>query len=101
MLWLRSTVQEFFSSVNWENRPLQVVDSQDLFSNHAEPDAAPGGTAKPLLKLDMKLSVNQFFDIFPWEGQPAIAEPISLTDLPLGDDTVDDEVTLDDFFGGL
>jgi hypothetical protein len=100
-LWLRSSVQEFFSSVNWENRPLQVVEPEDLFSSHHESTASQAQSERQSSGLDMTLSVSQFFDVFPWDGKPAIAEPIALSNLSLEDEEPEEEITLDDFFGGL
>lgn len=99
MLLLRSTVHEFFSSVNWENRPLQPVESQPLLENHTASNAVQTNTTHAPLGLDLTMSVNTFFDVFPWDGKPTIAEPIAADVLPLEED--DDEVTLDDFFGQL
>ena len=100
-LWLRSSVQDFFSAVNWENRPLQVVEPQEQLSDSQEAIAPNGSDDIGLIGLDMKMSVRTFFDTFPWDGKPAIAEPIVLSDLSLEEADREEGITLDDFFGGL
>ncbi len=99
-LWLRSTVEEFFSSVNWDDRPIEVVESKALLENAlastTHSDVAEGAH----LSLSLAMSVNAFFDAFPWEGQPMIAAPIPVhnTALKEPEDDVND-ITLDDFSG--
>jgi hypothetical protein len=90
-IWLQQTVQQFFSSFNWED---QLPEVQELRAasqaDHAEP-------------LSLKLTVSQFFGAINWEGNHAIATPIN-SELTFIKDRLaidilpnDDGFTLDDF----
>ncbi len=77
--WLESSVQEFFSALNWEDLPLDIQHGEvtSQYSN------AP---------LSLDLSVSRFFAAINWEGA-AIAAPVSAITQP----TSADRFTLDDF----
>ncbi len=77
--WLQSSVREFFSQFNWDDRPLAL---QDLSSDPVSPQP---------LSLDM--SVSYYFSAIDWEGS-AIAAPIPVSDLPPAPSS---NLTLDDF----
>ncbi|UBF26574.1 hypothetical protein K9N68_00740 [Kovacikia minuta CCNUW1] len=62
--WLQSTVQQFFTALNWEDSPPEVQE--------VKISAAQLGNAGP---LSLSLSVSQFFSALNWEGT-AIAAPI-------------------------
>lgn len=97
-VWLRSTVEEFFSSVNWDDRPVEVVEPKALVEDASDPEtlAQPVSSHHP---LSLSMSVNDFFDQFPWEGQPIIAAPLPVNEAsPEADDDAND-ITLDDFSG--
>lgn len=94
--WLTSTVEEFFSSVNWDDRPLEVVTPTLLFDDttlNSEPSASAA-----TISLSLTMSVSEFFDAFPWEGQPIIAAPIPVQETSPDDPPEDvNDVTLEDF----
>jgi len=97
--WLKSTVEEFFSTVNWDDRPIEVVKpqqlSEEISSSASTATPAPGGPS-----LSITLSVSEFFDAFPWEGQPTIAAPIPVQNMvPQETEEGVNDITLDDFSG--
>lgn len=77
--WLQSSVREFFSQLNWDDRPLNL---QDIAVDPVSPQP---------LSLDM--SVSYYFSAIDWEGS-AIAAPIAIPDLPSAPAR---DLTLDDF----
>lgn len=77
--WLQSSVREFFSQLNWDDRPLNL---QNIAVDSVSPQP---------LSLDM--SVSYYFSAIDWEGS-AIAAPISIPDLPSAPSR---DLTLDDF----
>jgi hypothetical protein len=83
--WLQSSVQSFFSTINWEDSPPEV---QQIKQN-AMPST--GATATP---ISMAMSVNQFFAAINWDNA-AIAAPVQqATSLSQPKPS---EITLDDF----
>jgi len=78
--WLYSSVQEFFSTLNWEDLP---PDPQPIGEVTLQYSDAP-------LRLD--LSVSNFFAAINWEGA-AIAAAVSAQPQP----TSAESFTLDDF----
>lgn len=79
--WLRSSVQQFFTAINWDDQPLESQTSKaTLFDNSDAP-------------LSLTLSVSQFFAAINWSGTTiaASAPPQSVTPPPA------DDLTLDDF----
>ncbi|MGB3493371.1 MAG: hypothetical protein WBA57_11620 [Elainellaceae cyanobacterium] len=92
-LWLRSSVEKFFSTINWDDRPLEVKSEASAPELEQSDQAViPNGVAQ----LSMALSVKQFFDLFPWEGQPVIAAPLAV-ETTITDEVTGDDITLDDF----
>lgn len=89
-LWLRSTVEEFFSAINWDDRPIEPAPSV------SKVDSEPAASSAAHTPLSMTMSVSQFFTLFPWDGQRAIAAPLSVT-MPLPNTTEGADITLDDF----
>ena len=98
--WLRSTVEEFFSSVNWDDRPIEVIEpTQNLEESSTSHSGQSLGTP-PRSGLSLTMSVSTFFDAFPWEGQPVIAEPLSVQETAAEEPEEDsNDITLDDFSG--
>jgi hypothetical protein len=62
--WLQSSVQSFFTALNWEDSPPEVQEAKIA-------SAQPGNTDP----LSLTLSVSQFFAALNWDGT-AIAAPI-------------------------
>ncbi|MBF2074432.1 MAG: hypothetical protein IGS50_11820 [Synechococcales cyanobacterium C42_A2020_086] len=86
-LWLRQSVEQFFSHCNWDNHP------PDL---QAWQQSAGLGNPEPLSLL---LTVQQFLSAVNWEGTQ-IAAPLPVApnvNAPADQDT--DALTLDDFSG--
>ncbi len=78
--WLQSSVQEFFSTLNWEDSSL---DTQQMNQVTSQDSDAP---------LSLDLSVSNFFTAVNWEGA-AIAAAVSAQPQP----TSPESFTLDDF----
>lgn len=78
--WLESSVQEFFSALNWEDLPPTIQRAGQDTSQYSD---AP---------LSLDLSVSRFFAAVNWEGA-AIAAPVSVPT----QSTSTDSFTLDDF----
>lgn len=93
--WLKTTVQQFFQGINWENRP-QSQSTAPAPSAKAAPTVAPVAPVAP----DMTASVSQFFGAIAWDGTPAIAAPIPVEE-PAAPPSAEKNVTLDDFFGSF
>lgn len=81
--WLILTVQQFFSTVNWDDQPLAV---QELKRTSMQ-------TGGP---LSLTLTVSQFMSAFPWDGK-AIAAPVALEEPPPVAETKGPDLTVDDF----
>lgn len=81
-VWLQSTVQAFFSAINWDDHAL-APPSSDSVATSGKPET---------LSLDM--SVSRFFAGFNWDGN-AIAAPTQIEELPKAKQK--QEFTLDDF----
>lgn len=77
--WLQSSVREFFSQFNWDDRPLNLQ------------AAALDPVSPQPLSLDM--SVSYYFSAIDWEGS-AIAAPIPISEPP---PAPSNDLTLDDF----
>lgn len=80
--WLQSSVQDFFSAFNWEDRP------PEIYASSSGQDSG---------ELSLSLSVSQFFAAVSWEGRPAIAAPL-LPDVSELESPPPNDLTLDDFF---
>ncbi|MBE9178899.1 hypothetical protein IQ268_10035 [Oculatella sp. LEGE 06141] len=80
-VWLRASVQEFFTTFNWDDSPPEV---QELKLNAME-EGTP---------LSMTLSVSQFFGAVAWDGAAIAAPPLSDSPTVLTDAK---DFTLDDF----
>jgi len=78
--WLQSSVQEFFSTLNWEDLPPNIQQIGEVTSQYSD---AP---------LSLDLSVSRFFAAINWEGA-AIAAAVST---PTQSSSAD-SFTLDDF----
>ena len=78
--WLHASVQEFFSTLNWEDLP---PNTQQVGQVTPQCSDAP---------LSLDLSVSQFFAAVNWEGT-AIAAPVSAPTQP----TSAESFTLDNF----
>ncbi|MBM0741467.1 hypothetical protein JOY44_07540 [Phormidium sp. CLA17] len=80
--WLHSSVQEFFSTLNWEDLPPDTQQMGQVTSQYSD---AP---------LSLNLSVSSFFAAVNWEGA-TIAAPVSV---PIQSSPANN-FTLDDFSG--
>lgn len=77
--WLQSSVQDFFSQLNWDDAPLALEQNNPV----AEVVDAP---------LSLEMSVTRFFAAFNWDGS-AIAAPVTVEPpkpTSKGDFTLDD-----------
>lgn len=82
--WLQSSVQKFFTGINWDDNPPEVQKAKIASS---EP-----GNAGP---LNLTMPVNQFFATFNWDGSAiagAVPQQQSFSQTPKPN-----EITLDDF----
>lgn len=82
--WLKQTVEQFFSHVNWEDQPPEIQ-----ILRHT---AAPGQAQS----LSLLLTVNQFLSAINWEGG-AVAQPIKPAVEPSGSTQQPNAFTLEDF----
>ena len=83
--WWQASVQDFFSSINWEMHPVEVQEFKQ---------AQLQGSTKP---LSLTLSVAQFFSCMAWDGQPVVAPDFADSqNLEIPREETDD-LTLDDF----
>lgn len=80
--WLQSSVQQFFSAINWEDNPPEV---QELKLTKTQTDDE---------LLSMTLSVSQFFGAIAWDGRSIAAPP---THTESSQPSKDVNFTLDDF----
>lgn len=78
--WLQSSVQEFFSTLNWEDLPPNIQQIGEVTFQYSD---AP---------LSLDLSVSRFLAAINWEGA-AIAAPVNAPT----PSTSADSFTLDDF----
>ncbi|MEB3355514.1 MAG: hypothetical protein VKK04_02115 [Synechococcales bacterium] len=83
--WLPSSVQEFFSAVNWDDRPL-------------EPQAPEQAHQATTGELGLDMTVTQFFEAIAWDGVRVIAA-FTPVEEPMAEESTVDEITLDDFSG--
>ncbi len=67
--WLQSSVTEFFSAINWDDKPPEVY-AATLPSHTAAAEA-----------LSLEMSVTRFFGSFNWDGI-AIAAPAPVAPTP-------------------
>lgn len=85
--WYTLSVRNFFEQISWTGASASQA-TASLSSHTTALDEAVG--------LSLRLQVNDFFNRFPWEGQPHIATPIS----PVGvqaESSAADSITLDGF----
>jgi hypothetical protein len=80
--WLQQSVQQFFSAVNWNDRPSVI--QHLLLNTELETAQTPS----------LFLTVNQYFGAFDWEGRN-VAAPLKSSTKPVAE--AKDEFTLDDF----
>jgi hypothetical protein len=81
--WQRQSVRQFFESVSWEGPQLQQVNVQTSSASSAP--------------MRLSISVQTFFDNFPWDGSPEIAVPMAPLSQPPEPAAEDDTLTLDAF----
>lgn len=81
--WLTLTVQQFFSTVNWDDQPLAVQEIKRTSMQTGGP-------------LSLTLTVSQFMSAIPWDGQ-AIAAPVPLAEPAPMTESKGLELTVDDF----
>lgn len=86
--WLRQSVQQVFSSMNWDDHPPEIHELKTAASE----TIAQGGQAEP---LSLTMKVNQFFATFNWDGA-AIALPTPPAN-SVEQTSPGDAFTLDDF----
>jgi len=79
--WLQSSVQSFFSGINWENNSPEVQEIRTAASENAA--------------VGLTLSVCQFFAAVNWDDA-AIAAPVATKQAPIASPKPND-LTLDDF----
>ncbi len=84
--WLRQSVQDFFTNLNWLGSPLTV------------PVAAENGHA-PQPHLNLTLTVAEFFQAVNWDGIPQVGVIPPANNSPISSDTSDLDVTIDDLMG--
>lgn len=96
--WLKTTVQQFFQELNWENRPQSQPSASP--SAKTSPTAAPVAPVMPAAP-DLTASVNQFFGAIAWDGTPTVAAPLPAEEPSAPSPPAEKNVTLDDFFGSF
>lgn len=81
--WLRQSIQQFFTTVNWDDQPLEIQHLRMASSQ----ETSQG--------LSLFLPVSQFFSAFNWDGSTAAPlkppKPVEQPAKP------EDNFTLDDF----
>ena len=85
--WATISVRNFFERIPWTGVSVSV---SDVPSGRAASDTVEASS------LSLKLSVGEYFDQFPWDGQPHIAvavTPISIK----SDSSPAEDVTLEGF----
>ena len=92
--WLGLSVREFFSTVNWENKPPEIQElSQELVAS-----ATQGLSGS----LSLSLTVHQFFSAIPWDGVEIAPMPVQEVEKPPVASAANDDFTLagfSDLFG--
>jgi len=78
--WLTSSVQAFFTGINWQDRSPAVQEIRLTLQEAAE-------------LPNLTMSVNQFFAAINWENAAIAASP----SVPASSTVAPDELTLDDF----
>lgn len=87
--WLSLSVREFFTSVNWENRPPEVRElTQELVIS---------GTQGIPSSLSLSLTVSQFFGAIPWDGVAIAPMPIQESEALPPVSTGEGDFTLEGF----
>lgn len=84
--WQTVTVRDFFSKIAWTGESVRepwTLDSAD--------EAVVNNP------LDLRLSVGEFFNRFPWDGQPHIAVPVAPLEVQPDLPPPEDDLTLDGF----
>lgn len=118
--YLQNTVQAFFEDFNWEGveaskpqatSPVIPDSAEDLFADFGadldtglEPNQVQPLSEELVEPVDVKtskVSVEAFFQAFPWEGHPTIAAPVtpdvSVDILPNLESEEENDLTLDAF----
>ena len=82
--WLEQSVQQFFSTFNWEDHPPEVQEIKLTSLSLGEVDAP----------LSLSLTVGQFFSSINWDDTTIAAAPtLPSSSMP----PTRDDLTLDDF----
>ncbi|NER78525.1 MAG: hypothetical protein F6K42_02910 [Leptolyngbya sp. SIO1D8] len=80
------SVREFFSAIAWSGESAQPSSQPTNAVEVPSPDV-----------LDMRLTVNDFFNCFAWEGKPNIAVPVAPLEARPDLTVSGDGLTLDGF----
>jgi hypothetical protein len=80
--WLQSSVQQFFTGVNWDDHSVEVQKIKLT------------GTGDTPIALSLTLSVGEFFSAVQWDG--ATIAPVATVEVP--DAAPIEDLTLDNFF---
>ena len=85
--WTMISVRDFFERIPWTGFPVSVSDntSDNALVNRTEADS-----------LNLKLKVSEYFNLFPWDGQPSVAVPVVPIELQ-PDLPAEDDITLEGF----
>ncbi|MEM9005616.1 MAG: hypothetical protein AAGE59_19090 [Cyanobacteria bacterium P01_F01_bin.86] len=83
--WEQVSVREFFSAIAWAGEAVTPT----IPSSAVE--------IKTLDSPDVLLSVQAFFECFPWEGEPDVAAPLSPLAIQSDSPSVIEELTLEGF----
>ena len=84
--WLRQSVQDFFTNLNWLGSP--VTAHTPIENGHA---------LQP--HLNLTLTVAEFFQAVNWDGMPQVGVIPSANNSPISSETSDLDVTIDDLMG--
>lgn len=85
--WSTISVRDFFEQIPWTGVPENISES---VSGSSSTDTTEANS------LNLKLKVSEYFNRFPWDGQPDIAVP--LTPVAIQPDlSADNDITLEGF----
>jgi hypothetical protein len=86
--WLQSSVQAFFTAINWENHPPEI---QQIQQSTAQSANSPMPSPQV---LNLSMSVNQFFAAINWDNATIAGNATSDEPQPPAKSK---DITLDDF----